>query len=542
MGIKTKSNLSKPKGSSYREEHISYFSTDLKKIRAKPQMYIGPTDDSGIFTILRECLDNSVDEARAGRNKVVHAFTSTDGFWVADEGVGIPVKKHPEAKISTLTYVLTVLQSSGKMRGDAYKSAIGTHGVGQKATNALSSHFEVWTYREDAGGWHYTRFASGEEKVGVKKSKAPKLPNGKTAKKGTVIHFIPDKKIFGSAKLDLAQLKTWCEITAYMNAGLKVCLTTKKGDREWYSTKGIEEYLEKRLTELKATALNKKVMHCSLDNLDLALSFADVEGCEIQYYTNTIRNRDEGFHAVAFGKAFVDSLKPYKGKLVYTPADLREGVVGVLNYKIDAPQFSSQTKEKLVDLRVSTPCYETCLKVLSEYFKANKSLAKQLCSRAAELRSKTADFLKDKKLSRNVKKAKSQLPQKLSDCNQKCPVEFRELFLVEGDSASGPCFPGNTQVLLSSGETKSFEDLVSDSAEGLDINLVSFNLKTQTFENSIAEDPRITGYTDTLVKITYSDGSSDSCTPDHLFLTVEDGKNEYKKAKDLLPGIKVVSK
>lgn len=425
--------------SKYSEKDISYFKTDLLKIRAKPQMYIGPTDDSGIFTILRECLDNAVDEARAGRNNLVHAFVTKEDFWVADEGVGIPVKKHPEAKISTLTYVLTVLQSSGKMKTGAYKSAIGTHGVGQKATNALSKLFEVWTYREDAGGWHYTKFASGEEKVAVKKAKAPKLPNGKTAKKGTVIRFVPDEKIFAKAKLDLKQLKTWCEITAFMNAGLHVKLDTGKNKHEWHSKKGISEYLDKRLVELKATSLNKKHVFCSLDNLEMALSFADVEGCEIQYYTNTIHNRDQGFHAEAFSRALVDSLKPFKGKLTYTPTDLKEGIVGILNYKIDAPQFSSQTKEKLVDLRVKDVCYATCLEVLSKFFAENKSVAKLVVQRAAELRSKTADFLKDKKMSRNIKNASKKLPAKLADCNPKCPVNKRELFLVEGDSAAGPC-------------------------------------------------------------------------------------------------------
>lgn len=431
--------------SKYSEHDISYFRTELLKLRAKPQMYIGPTDDSGIFTIIREPADNAVDEARAGRNKLIHIVAAADGaFWIMDQGVGIPVKMHPEAKISTLTHVLTALQSSGKMKGDAYQSAIGTHGVGIKATNALSKEFDVWTYRKDAGGWHHTSFARGEEKTKVKKVvKGPVLPCG--AKKvipklGTVVRFVPDEKIFLKAKLNPKQLMTWCEMTAYMNPGLTIRLTNPKGTtQEWLSKTGITEYLDKRLVELKATALNKKPLSHMSDTLELALSFADVEGSEMQFFTNTIRNIDEGFHAESFYKALVKALEPFKGKLEYTPTDLKEGLVGILNYKINAPQFSSQTKEKLVDVRMKQPCFDECVKVLGAYFNANKTLAKDIVTRAAELRKKTADFLKDKKLIKNVKAATRGLSTKLADVagGSKVPFSERELYLVEGDSAGG---------------------------------------------------------------------------------------------------------
>ena len=425
----------------YTEDNISYFKTELEKIRVKPQMYIGPTDDAGIFTIIREPADNGVDEARAGRNTLVHVIEAKDGaFWVIDAGVGIPVKKHAKAGISTLTHVLTALQSSGKMSGDAYKAAIGTHGVGIKATNALSAEFEVWTYRADAGGWHYTRFERGvEKKKPTKLAKGPKLPDGKTPKKGTVVRFVPDAKIFLKSKLNPTQLRTWCEMTAYMNAGLTTRFTDSKGKtEEWYSEKGVVEYLDKRMAELKSTPMHKKPLVHQTDTLELALYFADAEGTEMQWFTNTIRNADAGFHADSFYRALAKSLEPFKGKLEYTPGDLREGLVGVLNYKIDAPQFSSQTKEKLVDVRMKEPCYQECLALLSDFWKNNKTLAKEFVTRAAELRKKTADFLKDKKLIKNVKSATRGLAAKLADVSgSKVPFSERELFLVEGDSAGG---------------------------------------------------------------------------------------------------------
>lgn len=424
----------------YDESSITGFTRDLEKIQAKPTLYIGELGAAGINTIVREPCDNGVDEARAGRNTLVSIFVENDGsYWIQDDGVGIPCKMHKTMKINTLTHVLTNLQSSGKMSGDAYKSAIGTHGVGIKATNALSTKFQVWTYRADAGGWHYTEFANGVEKVKVKKCLAPKLPNKKTAKKGTVVRFVPDVKFFGKAKANVKQIADWAEMTSYMNAGLRIQLSSGGKFKEWLSKGGIREYLDKRLVTLKATPMSKKFVFHNTETLELALEFADVEGSEVEFFTNTIRNVELGVHADDMYRALTDSLKPFKGKLEYTPSDLKEGLVGVLNYKINAPQFDSQTKEKLVDGRVKGKCYTECFAVFSEFFDKNKTLAKDIVTRASELRKKTSEFLKDKKLIKNVKNANSGLASKIAgiSANSKVPIDRRELYIVEGDSAGG---------------------------------------------------------------------------------------------------------
>ena len=180
----------------YDESSISWFSSDLAKIRSRPSMYIGSTDADGVFNLVRECADNGLDEAKAGRNSYVGVAVDDDGvIRVWDKGVGIPVKMHPKAKVSTLTHILTSLQSSGKMRGDAYKNAIGTHGAGLKAVNALSEYLKVWTYRKDAGGWHYTEFARGKQKVAVKKSSGPQNYRMTPFTEGTFIEFKPDAEI-----------------------------------------------------------------------------------------------------------------------------------------------------------------------------------------------------------------------------------------------------------------------------------------------------------------------------------------------------------
>jgi DNA gyrase subunit B len=418
----------------YDESSVTYFHTDTAKIRAKPQMYIGPTDSAGLMTILRECLDNAVDEARAGRNDSIRVFQTKKSFVVVDSGIGIPVGIHKIAKKSTLTVVLTSLQSGGKMDGKAYTSSIGTHGVGLKATNALSKEFQVWTFRD--GKWHTTRFEKGKETLKVSVAKAPKLPDGTRPKKGTVIEFVPDETIFGKAKFNEKDLFNWAELTAYLNAKLPITYSRPDGkSKTWVSKNGIQDYLKKRVADLKCDILGKPIF-VNLQNVELIIGFSDAEGCNVEFFTNTIRNIECGVHADAMFRALNESLKPYKGRSEFTPTDVKEGLLGLLNYKVDAPRFDSQTKEKLVDERVGKPCYETCLHEFQAFWKAHKSLAKQVCQRAAELRKKTDEFLKDKRLIKKIKAAKKTLPAKLAMA-LKCPAENRELYLVEGDSAGG---------------------------------------------------------------------------------------------------------
>lgn len=444
--------------SNYTEKDVTHFKRHTDMIRAKPGMYIGPTDEYGIFTILREVLDNAVDEARAGRNDLIRVWLHADGkFTVADNGVGIPVGKHKGAKISTLTHVLTNLQSSGKMKGKAYTSAIGTHGVGLKATNALSEKFKVWTYRKDSGGWHSTSFARGREQESVSKCKAPSLParmsKKVTAEKGTVVVFEPDLDIFNVKRKEgrpwfaRELLLTWAEMTSYMNAGLRILIceetpNTKNGgwrETEFHSKEGVKTYVKKRLKTLDANLFKKQQVEYHSTSLEMALAFTDAEGDNLEYFTNTVRNADRGVHADDFNKALFKALQPYMGKHDFTPTDVRDGMIGVVNYKIDAPAFNSQTKEKLVDQRVKGACYKEVLEHLSKFFKENKTLAQEWCKRAAELRTKTNAFLADKKLIKGVKNAAGGLASKLAGVlpTSKVPISERELYLVEGDSAGG---------------------------------------------------------------------------------------------------------
>jgi DNA gyrase subunit B len=530
----------------YSEKDVTGFKRDLEKVQARPNMFIGPTDGSGIYTILREACDNAVDEARAGRNTLVAVIYDADGyFWVIDNGVGIPVKPHPVMKISTLTHVLTNLQSSGKMQSKAYKHSIGTHGVGIKATNALSTEFDVWTYRQDAGeSWYHTRFEKGIETAAVAKCKPPKTPAG-VPKRGTVIRFKPSKKYFGDHKISFNQVALWAEMTSYMNSGLRIVLQVKGKKKEWHVKDGIKAYLAKRVADLDATLFSKKTITINSETMELALTFTDLEGTNVEFFTNTVRNVDGGVHADDVYRALFDSLKPFmkikekkkkknkgESKWPFTPADLTDGLLGLVNYKIDAPIFSGQTKEKLVDGRVKGVCHAEALDVFAKFWKDNQKLAKDMILRATELRNTTADFLKDKKLLKNVGAARKAISSKLAGVVGRTPVEERELFVVEGDSAGGGCAKFNTQVLLADGTTKSMAQLVADDSIGIKNIGVAFDLSNRQKVDIVIDSPRVTKMVKEMVLLVFDNGTTEEFTPDHLFL-LKDGT--YKAAIDISP-------
>lgn len=428
--------------SKYSEKNIERFA-GLAGIRKKPTPYIGPTDGNGLWTIWREPADNGVDRALAGANDMVHLVIDSNPnvYWTLDNGDGIPVgtksfedERGRKEKLSTF-YVVTGLTHAGSnFSGDTISR--GTHGLGIKTTNAMSKSFKVWTYRE--GQWWAIEYADGKLVKDVYKCKAPKLPHGLTAKRGTVVRFEPDLSLFASkSKMNPADVMSWCKLTSYLVPKLTVKLTNSSGKTKTLKTDGPAAYIVEKLEELKVAQTGKSFVHSS-KFLNVAIAFTDAEGSDlVDSYTNGLRNAEGGEHLRALHAALVKSLDPYKGKLQYTPTDLRDGLLGLVNCKLSAPQFNNQPKDKLIDERVFVPANKELLEALTEFWKKNKSMAKDIVKRAAELRNKTNTFLKDKKMVKNVKKAQGALSTKLAAVIGSAPVERRELFLVEGDSAGG---------------------------------------------------------------------------------------------------------
>jgi DNA gyrase subunit B len=433
-----------PKKVGYSEENIERFA-GLAGIRKKPTPYIGPTNSDGLWTIWREPADNAVDQALAGRNKMVHLIADSEAnkYWVLDAGEGIPVGKKEfedergrKEKLSTL-YVVTGLTHGGaNFSGETISR--GTHGIGIKATNAMSTFFKVWTFRDSA--WWAIEYKSGKMTKDVHKSPPPKLPHGLKVAKGTVVCFTPELPMFTKgAKMMTKDVRGWCELTSYLVPGLEVKYTAADGKtRTLVHKRGPIEYIEKQVEALKATVTGKPFIFSSKE-ADIAVAFTDAEGEQVTAYTNGLLNKEGGEHTKAMYDSLVKSLKPYKGKLEYTPQDVREGIIGLVNYKISAPQFNNQPKDKLIDERVAPVANVQFLEAWTEFWKKNPTMAKTISVRASELRKTTNDFLKDKQLIKGVAKAGKAVIAKLGHIarGSKIPVSERELYIVEGDSAGG---------------------------------------------------------------------------------------------------------
>lgn len=426
----------------YSEKDIKRFA-GLAGIRKKGAMYVGPLNEEGLWTCWREPADNGADIALLKDNDLIHLIQDSkdNTYWVLDEGPGIPVGKIEvedergrKEKLSAL-YVVTGLTHSGK-NFDSEEASRGTHGIGIKATNALSEYFKVWSYRDKQ--WYSIEYSNGKLIKDVQKDKAPKLPHGLKADKGTIVCFKPDLSLFEKkTEMDLDAALEWAKLTSYLIPKLTVNVTNKKGKtKKFYSKEGPAAYIGEKASKMEVELSDKMFLFQS-GELDVAVQYSDAEGINVDAYTNGLNNSGGGEHLKALIAALYDSLKSFRGKDSFTKEDVADGLLGLINYKIAAPKFNNQVKEKLIDGRVYDTAYKQLLTAFQDFWKKNKGMAKSVVSRAALLRKKTSDFLKSKKLIKNVNNAKAKLSGKLADIQGNIDRSKTELFLVEGDSAGG---------------------------------------------------------------------------------------------------------
>lgn len=419
-----------------------------ESVRVSPGVYIGAVDADGYWLILRECLDNGLDEYLAGRNKGVALVEDKDGsFWIYDQGAGIPQgakewyvnlgAKKIRSIMPTMQAVFSELHTSGKYRSDAYRTSVGSHGLGAKASNALSEYFNVATCYKNK--WYSVGFRRGALSSPVKPCIAP-IFLGKKLNKGTLIHLKHDKLIFKNDNgLDFSKAKSWAEITSYLNPGFTVIIKDKAGNTYKYCSKdGAKEYVKKLLEELKAQA---EPINFEFKNelADVIVSFSNAEGCNVRGYTNGLFNSDGGKHVDSVSTSLFNACRQYaKARQSVSFYDFKEGLVGIVNMHLHKAEFSSQDKLKLTDNRAGADFEKVLEAAAVSFFKKNKALAVKLCEKASKLSELRSQFKASKKMISAINSAKKKgMPVKYSPYDSKSKLEDRELLIVEGLSAAG---------------------------------------------------------------------------------------------------------
>ena len=451
--VATKKVAVKGKPASYTSKDI----TTLRfpdNVRSNPSMYLGSVDAAGVWLTARELLDNALDEALAGRNDAVMLHVDKDGsYWVLDRGNGVPqgVKKFTvhvngkdvDTKMPTMQAVFGELHTSGKYRSDAYATSVGTHGIGAKGTNATSEFFDVHTFFE--GKWYTIGFKKGKLTTHVTQCRAPKGPDGKILKKGTMIHFKPDPTIFTVKSFPPSMVMEWADVMSHLNPGFAIIVSSPKGKRQFLSKVGPAGYVTQRIEKLKTEA-ERLMFEYKSDLADVVVAFSNYDGCDVRGFTNGLNNAQGGKHLDAVTGALYAGLKPYiktkkvEGKAVpvFREADFKEGLVGLVNAKLHKAEFSSQDKARLTDARMGAAFEKELTIATVKFFKENKALAQRLCARATKLNELKTKFTLSKKAASTLNAMKRNgLPAKYAGFDSKTKTEDRELFIVEGDSAGG---------------------------------------------------------------------------------------------------------
>lgn len=433
----------------YDEDSIVHLE-GLDGVRKKPTMYLGERGQQMVFRLCKELVDNCVDEFMAGRNKVVelHCDVKNNTYIVADKAEGIPVGIHKQSKISTLTLILTKLHAGGKL--DAATSSYsggsaGTHGIGAAAVNGLCTKFEVWTYR--SGVCYYQSFSKGKPTSKVlANAKVPveivKQLLDKT-KKGTVIRIVPDQSIVSDhppkiVGLDVKHATEWLKNLSSLNADLKISIVADGKPQTFLNKVGIVKILNDQVESLELEPMGKPLV---FDDGVLAFavqwtSYTEDDG--LHTFVSSSRTRDGGTHVDEFYDALAKSIQPFKGKRdKFSPRDLRNGLVGVINLRLGSPEFSSQVKDRLTS-KLNKMVFDRAFKAFTDFFTKNKTLVRKIMKRASEAKAAKEDFQKAMAgISKmNASKRGVMLPNILA-MSRKCNASERELFLVEGESAAG---------------------------------------------------------------------------------------------------------
>jgi DNA gyrase subunit B len=426
----------------------------MEAVRKRPAMYIGSTGELGLHHLVYEVVDNSVDEALAGyADKIEVTIHLDNSITVVDNGRGIPVDNMDidGEKIPAAQVVMTTLHAGGKFDASSYKVSGGLHGVGVSCVNALSEELDLEIWR-DGFTWEQT-YSKGEPTSKLKKAGASK-------KRGTKVHFLPDRGIFTATEYNFDTLAQRLRELAFLNKGLLITLTDerttdpKTGEpktAEFKYNGGIAEFI-KHLNRGKSVLHDKPIyMEADRDGvvMEIGLQYNDGYSETVFSFANNINTVDGGSHLSGFRTALTRTIN-YAGQQMglfkdvkenLTGDDVREGLVAVISVKLPQPQFEGQTKGKLnSDIAGIVQAFVN--ERLGAYLEQNPPVGRKIINKAIEAARAREAARKARDLTRRKGALDGGgLPGKLADCSERQPDRC-ELFLVEGESAGGTAKQG----------------------------------------------------------------------------------------------------
>ena len=413
----------------------------LEGVRKRPAMYIGDTGENGLHELVKEIVNNSVDEAMAGRCNRIDVTVLADGsVIIEDDGHGIPTGMHAGEGKSGVEVVMTMLHAGGKFDKKAYQVSGGLHGVGGSVVNALSEWLTVEVKQN--GKIHRQKYARGIPETELEVI-------GETDTTGTIIQFMPDAEIFETVIFDSELISHRLRELAFLNKGLEIhAVDERTGVSDVYHFEGgvIEfvAFLNEGRNCLHADPIYLEGERNGV-SVEIAMQYNDSYQESVFTYANNIKTTEGGTHLVGFRAALTTTINSYaaredllKGvKFALSGDDTREGLTAVVSVKLPEPQFEGQTKSKLGNSDVKGLVQSLTSEALSMYLEEHPDLAKRVISKIIEAGRARDAARKARELTRRKGVLDgASLPGKLADCSSRNRDET-EIYLVEGDSAGG---------------------------------------------------------------------------------------------------------